>query len=286
MRNPASSEKDYRRIEESLLYLHGHLQEQPRLEDLARRVQLSPFHFQKLFKRWAGVSPKAYLAFLTANFAKGRLSQSKSVLDAAYDAGLSSPGRLHDLMVKVEALSPGEIKSGGAGVEITYGFCESPFGLALLGLTRRGICHLGFPSRKNREKALSKLKKRWPQAQVKEDRRQIQKTAREIFKSPRKPLKVLLKGSPFQLKVWEALLQIPRGQTRSYGEVARKIGKPKAGRAVGSAVGANSVGFLIPCHRVIRESGNLGGFSWGLPRKRVMLAWESCGSIREARSEG
>ncbi len=283
MRNPTQHEKDYRRIEESLLYLHAHLQDQPRLEDLARRVQLSPFHFQKLFKRWAGVSPKAYLAFLTARYAGGRLSQSKSVLDAAYDAGLSSPGRLHDLMVKVEALTPGEIKSGGAGVEITYGFFESPFGLALLGLTRRGICHLGFPSWENRE-ALSILKQRWPKATFKEAPRLIQKTAREIFKSPRKPLKVLLKGSPFQLKVWEALLQIPQGQTRSYGEVARKIGKPKAGRAVGSAVGANSVGFLIPCHRVIRESGNLGGFSWGLPRKRVMLAWESCGSIREARS--
>jgi AraC family transcriptional regulator of adaptative response/methylated-DNA-[protein]-cysteine methyltransferase len=274
MRNPILSPKDYARIEKILIYLQDHLREQPPLETLARQAGLSTFHFQKLFKRWAGISPKAYLAYLTSRYAKTRLRQSQNVLDTTLEAGLSSPGRLHDLMVKTEALTPGEIKSGGRGVEITYGFSESPFGWALVGLTRRGICHLGFPREGKKKEAILKMKKDWPKAQFKEDGNKSKEMISRIFGSPPQPMKILLKGSPFQIKVWEALIQIPSGETRSYGEVAEKIGHSKAGRAVGSAVGANPVAYLIPCHRVIRGSGNLGGYSWGLPKKRVMLDWE------------
>ncbi len=281
MRNQVLNEKDYQRIEKSLLYLHERLLDQPKLEDLARQARLSPFHFQKIFKRWAGISPKSYLSFLTARRAKTLLSQSRSVLNAAYDTGLSSPGRLHDLMVKTEALTPGEIKSGGAGVTIEHCFFESPFGLALLGITSRGICHLGFPSREEKEKALERMKQNWPKAKFTESTQKIRKMAKNLFKHNDKPHTVLLKGSPFQIKVWEALLQIPEGRTWSYGEVANRIGKPKAVRAVGTAVGANHVAYLIPCHRVIRESGALGGYGWGLPKKTAMLTWESCEYLKE-----
>jgi AraC family transcriptional regulator of adaptative response/methylated-DNA-[protein]-cysteine methyltransferase len=285
MREPFLRQKDYTRIEKSLLYLREHLlylrehlREQPRLETIARQAGLSPFHFQKIFKRWAGISPKTYLAYLTSRLAKDRLRLSKNVLDTTLETGLSSPGRLHDLMVKTEALTPGEIKSGGSGVKITYGFSESPFGWTLLGFTPRGICHLGFPGKGKKKEALMKLRGDWPKAKFKEDGVQAKNMALLIFGSRPQPLRVLLKGTPFQIKVWEALLQIPTGETRSYGEVAEKIGHSKAGRAVGSAVGANSVAYLIPCHRVIRGSGNLGGYSWGLPKKRVMLDWETARS--------
>ncbi len=278
MRDPLLRQKDYTRIEKSLLYLQDHLRDKPSLETIARQAGLSPFHFQKLFKRWAGISPKTYLAFLTSRLAGERLRQSLNVLDTTLEAGLSSPGRLHDLMVKTEALTPGEIKSGGQGVEITYGFSESPFGWALVGLTRRGICHLGFPMEGKKKEAFLKMKKDWPKAQFKEDGNKSKEMICQIFGSPPQPMKTLLKGSSFQIKVWEALLQIPSGETCSYGEVAEKIGHSKAGRAVGSAVSANPVAYLIPCHRVIRGSGNLGGYSWGLPKKRVMLDWESARS--------
>jgi AraC family transcriptional regulator of adaptative response/methylated-DNA-[protein]-cysteine methyltransferase len=283
MRNTPLHEKDYHRIEKSLLYLREHLQNQPRLEDLSRQVRLSPWHFQRLFKRWAGISPKTYLAYLTAHYAKGQLAESRSVLDAAYDSGLSSPGRLHDLMVTVEAMTPGEYKKGGAGLAINYGIHPTPFGEALLGLTSRGVCHLAFLAGQNKVAALKVMKNQWPRADFREDISLTRKTMRAIFGRSGKKLRVLLKGSPFQLKVWEALLKIPTGKKTTYRMLARGIDFPRSARAVGAALGANSVAFLIPCHRVIRETGALGGYRWGLSRKTAILTWESCKRLRETK---
>lgn len=276
MRNPDGREKDYLRIEKSLRYLHEHLLDQPRLEVLARLAGLTPWHFQRLFKRWAGVSPKTYLSFLTARHAQGRLAQSRSVLDATYDSGLSSPGRLHDLMVTVEAMTPGEFKAGGEGLVIHYGIHPTPFGDALLGMTSRGVCHLAFLAGRNRRVVIQEMQGRWPKALFQEDVVQTRKTMRAIFGGGKGPLKVLLKGSPFQLKVWEALLKVPMGKLTNYRSLARQMGRPKASRAVGSALGKNAIAFLIPCHRVIRETGALGGYRWGLERKTAMLSWEAC----------
>jgi len=286
MRNANLNEKDYGRIEKSLHYLRERLQDQPRLEDLARQAGLSPWHFQRLFKRWAGISPKTYLSYLTARRAKVRLADSGSVLDAAYDSGLSSPGRLHDLMVTVEAMTPGEYKAGGKGLRIEYGIHPTPFGGALLGLTSRGVCHLAFLAGRSREQAVREMRRRWPRAVFQAEAVRIRKTIRMIFGKTPGRVKVLLKGSPFQLKVWEALLKIPMGKQTTYGSLARRVGKPKAARAVGSALGANAVAYLIPCHRVIRETGALGGYRWGLPRKTSLLSWETCGSLSDSDNRG
>jgi AraC family transcriptional regulator of adaptative response/methylated-DNA-[protein]-cysteine methyltransferase len=272
---------DYARVEKAIHYLKERYLEQPDLRMVAEAAGVSEFHFQRLFSRWAGISPKAMLKFLTAQRAKTLLRDSRaSVLDAALDAGLSGPGRLHDLLVTVDAVTPGEFKNYGAGMEIRYGFHESPFGACLIGATSRGICHLSFLDEKSsrcRVEFLEELKSDWPRATLCRDLPATDRLVRRIFirAADRAPLRVHLVGTPFRLKVWQALLEIPFGRVMSYHDIARSIGAPDACRAVGSAVGANPVAYLIPCHRVIRETGVVGDYRWGRERKLAMLMWEN-----------
>jgi AraC family transcriptional regulator of adaptative response/methylated-DNA-[protein]-cysteine methyltransferase len=268
---------DYDRIEKAILFLEKHFQEHPSLETIARSNNLSPFHFQRLFQRWAGVSPKQFVQYLTAQQAKQRLLESRSVLETAYDSGLSGPGRLHDLMVTVEAMTPGEVKARGKGMAIEWGVHPTPFGEAFLAITPRGICGLSFLENENSKKTLSQFQKQWPQAKMVKNVGSTLKVIRQIFgiDSQKKDLKILLRGTEFQLKVWEALLKSPAGFVQSYQDVAQVIQKPKASRAVGTAVGQNAIAYLIPCHRVIRETGILGDYRWGSIRKKAMLGWEA-----------
>lgn len=274
---------DYERIEKVIRYLKHRYVEQPDLRALARVADLSEFHFHRLFSRWAGVTPKALVKFLTARRAK-ELLRGESVLDASLNAGLSGPGRLHDLLVAVDAVSPGEFKKFGDGLEIRYGFHPTPFGTCLLGATARGVCHLSFldgGGAERRRAALDECKSEWPKAVFRRDPGAARALAARIFdRGARRSEKipVLLTGTPFRLKVWEALLKIPPGRVVSYGDVARAIGAPAACRAVGSAVGANPVAYLIPCHRVIRETGIVGDYRWGRTRKLAMLTWENASS--------
>lgn len=266
---------DYDRIEKAIRYLESNWQRQPRLEEVARASGLSAFHFQRLFQRWAGVSPKRLLQYLTAEYAKKRLRESKSILDAAFDSGLSGPGRLHDLFVSVEAMTPGEYKALGAGLKIEYGIHPTPFGEVLAAVTARGLCGLLFLGTGGGKAALSQLKRQWPRAEFIQNPSVTAEVIQKLFgKSGGRKLKMLLKGTPFQLKVWEALLKIPMGCLAAYKDIAKGIGEPKATRAVGTAIGRNSIAFLIPCHRVIRDSGVLGNYKWGPDRKKAILAWE------------
>ncbi len=269
---------DYDRIEKAIRYLEDHFQEQPSLEELAKAAHLSPFHFQRLFQRWAGVSPKRFLQYLTTQQAKQRLLESRSVLDAAYDSGLSGPGRLHDLLVSVEAMTPGEYKTRGKGLKIFWGIHPTPFGKAFIAVTDRGVCGLSFLTAQNEKSVLKEFRKNWPFAIFLKAPSKTLSVIEKIFKKPEgksaRKLQVLLKGTPFQLKVWEALLKIPEGFVRAYQDVAREIGSPQASRAVGTAIGQNAVAYLIPCHRVIRETGVLGNYRWGSERKKAMLGWE------------
>lgn len=273
------SAEDYSRIEKAILFLDGKFPEQPSLPEIAARVHLSPFHFQRLFTRWAGLSPKRFLQYLKADHAKRALESSSNLLDAAYAAGLSGPGRLHDLMVSVEAVTPGEFKRQGKGLEIVYGFHLTPFGECLLAATARGICGLTFVVEGRRPATLAELRRRWPGARLVEKPSTTRPFIEGIFpRRPRhadRPLPLYLKGTNFQVKVWEALLRIPEGSVTSYQELAARVRRPRATRAVGNAVGQNPVAFLIPCHRVIRKMGALGGYHGGTDRKRVMLAWEA-----------
>lgn len=261
----------YQRIEKVIRHIDAHPDEPHRLEALARVAGLSPFHFHRLFARWAGATPKDFVKFLAGARAKELLRGSRGVLEASLEAGLSGPGRLHDLMVSVEGVTPGEFKARGAGLEIAWGRADSPFGEALIAWTRRGICFLAFDG------SPRELAKRWPKAALKRDDRAAAKVLASAF-GGKKKIPVVLCGTPFQLKVWEALLRVPRGRVVAYGDVARAVGKPKAARAVGSAIGRNAVAYLIPCHRVIRETGAFGGYRWGAPRKRALLAWEAATS--------
>jgi AraC family transcriptional regulator of adaptative response/methylated-DNA-[protein]-cysteine methyltransferase len=246
------------------------------LEEVARASGLSLFHFQRLFKRWAGVSPKRFLQFLTAEHAKKCLRESRSVLDAAYESGLSGPGRLHDLFVSVEGMTPGQYKALGKGLRIDYGVHHTPFGEALAAATARGLCGFLFLGKCGEKTALAQLKRDWPKADYVHNSSAGREWVEKIFGSSpaRKNLKVLLKGTLFQLKVWEALLRIPAGCVMAYKDVAEKIGEPKASRAVGRAVSQNTLAYLIPCHRVIRDTGVLGNYRWGSARKKAMLLWE------------
>jgi AraC family transcriptional regulator, regulatory protein of adaptative response / methylated-DNA-[protein]-cysteine methyltransferase len=273
---------DYERIEKVIRYLKEHYVEQPDLRTLAGIAQVSEFHFHRLFSRWAGVTPKALVKFLTAKHAKALLRESQSVLDASLDSGLSGSGRLHDLLVSVDAVSPGEFKNYGEGMEIRYGFHSTPFGSCLIGATARGICHLSFLDRDStsrRASVLRELKSDWPKAVLRHHPQSTREPAARIFNrgitTRSEKIPVFLVGTPFRLKVWEALLKIPSGSVLSYHDVARSIGAPNACRAVGSAVGANPVAYLIPCHRVIRETGIVGDYRWGQARKLAMLAWEN-----------
>ena len=266
----------YDRIEKVIRHIQTHHQEQPRLSELSKVAGLSAFHFHRLFTRWAGITPKAFLKCITNEHAKRLLARSRDLLDVSFQAGLSGPGRLHDLLVTVEGVSPGEFKSKGAGIEIRYGFHQSPFGVCLIGLTERGVCHLAFlASASDRQLALKQLRLKWPKANVRLDARAAKRAGQTIFSRRRGKLAIHLRGTGFQVKVWQALLRIPPGALLSYGDIAKAIGKPSASRAVGTAVGSNGIGFLIPCHRVIRDTGILGDYRWGPERKRALLAWES-----------
>jgi AraC family transcriptional regulator of adaptative response/methylated-DNA-[protein]-cysteine methyltransferase len=269
---------DYERIARVIRFLDERHAEQPDLAALAKCAELSPFHFHRLFSSWAGVTPKDFLQCLTLAHAKASLRLGRNVLDAALDSGLSGPGRLHDLCVNLEAASPGELKSGGAGWTIVFGLAETPFGNCLIAESPRGICHLAFIG--NEAPALVELQAKWPAARLKRSDRAAVGLANRIFHSARAPktnvpLRAFVGGTPFQVRVWKALLRIPPGSVTSYGRLARAIGHPKAARAVGAAVGQNPLAYLIPCHRVIRETGVIGDYHWGQVRKRTMLAWES-----------
>jgi AraC family transcriptional regulator of adaptative response/methylated-DNA-[protein]-cysteine methyltransferase len=247
------------------------------LEDIAREMKMSPAHFQRIFSRWAGVSPKRYQQWLTLDHAKSLLAERHTTLETADAVGLSGSGRLHDLFVRWEAMSPGDYAKGGADLEILWGWFESPFGPALIMGTDRGICGIGFAAETGAEAAMEDLIGRWPKATFIEDPTALRPLAEQAFpkEGEEASAKLFLIGAPFQIKVWEALLTIPTGHVTTYSDIARVIGHPKAVRAVGTAVGRNPISWLIPCHRALRKSGGLGGYHWGLPVKRTMLAWEA-----------
>ncbi|MGE5250619.1 MAG: methylated-DNA--[protein]-cysteine S-methyltransferase [Bacteroidota bacterium] len=275
---------DYRRIEQAILYLQDNYKDQPSLAEVASSVGLSEYHFQRLFTRWAGVSPKRFLQFVTRENARQLLDDSENLLDTALEVGLSSLGRLHDLFVTTEAVSPGEYKSRGAGLTIRYGLHPTPFGQCLLGVTERGICHLGFVQG-SEGNAIDALVSDWPQAKMIEDFGQTAPLIQPIFDLARRsqePVSLHLRGTNFQLKVWEALLRIPPGGVSTYEGVAVGIGRRSASRAVGSAVARNPVAVLIPCHRVIRKIGDFGNYRYGPARKKALLAWEASHSQAQA----
>ena len=283
---------DYIRIESALGFLSEQAHAQPALADVAEHVGLSEHHLQRLFTRWAGISPKRFLQFQTVETAKGLLRSSRSVLDATYSAGLSSGGRLHDLFITLEAMTPGEFKTGGAGLTIKIGFHDSPFGECLIAVTDRGICGLSFIVDADRTTPVSELEGHWPGATFVEDQRATRDVARRVFAAwsgerwqPNQtgtngevtptPLSVLVRGTNFQVRVWEALLRIPPGAVATYEDIAAAVGRTGATRAVGSAVARNPVAYLIPCHRVIRKTGAFGGYHWGAARKVAMLLRET-----------
>jgi AraC family transcriptional regulator of adaptative response/methylated-DNA-[protein]-cysteine methyltransferase len=269
--------EDYLRIEQAITYIENHYKDQPSLEEVAANIGLSEYHFQRLFTRWAGVSPKRFLQFLTKEGAKDLLNRSENLLDTTYQVGLSSLGRLHDLFVTTEAVTPGEYKSRGEGMTIRYGIHLTPFGKCLIGLTERGICHLGFVQTSEGD-AIDNLVADWKEARMIEDYRSTASLVGPIFdlryNTRIKPLTLHLRGTNFQLKVWEALLAIPAGSVTTYEGIASRIGKPNAARAVGTAVGHNPIAVLIPCHRVIRKVGEFGNYRYGELRKKALLARE------------
>lgn len=267
----------YDRIAQAIQYFDQHRLEQPDLATVAAVVGLSPSHFHRLFREWAGATPKDFLQCLTLSHAKELLRHGEDVLTASLDAGLSGPGRLHDLCVNLEAATPGEIKARGAGMRIRAGIAQSPFGNCLIGQTARGICHLSFFDGDEREAALAEMREDWPLARLEQDDENAAQLAAQIFTQAdaHAPLQLFVKGTSFQLRVWRTLLKIQPGTLVSYGALASACGNPNASRAAGTAVGCNAISFLIPCHRVIRETGISGNYRWGAVRKRAILAWES-----------
>ncbi|TAH52076.1 MAG: methylated-DNA--[protein]-cysteine S-methyltransferase [Betaproteobacteria bacterium] len=275
--------RHYAIVARAISYIRTHARAQPSLEDIAAAVHLSPHHLQRLFADWAGISPKRFLQYLTKEHARRQLAVSADVLSAAGEAGLSSTSRLHDLMVSCEAMTPGEIKSGGRGLAIGHGVGPSPFGDVLVAWTPRGVCHFAF--RVDDEATMvAELAARWPAATLQRDDAQAQALLRQIF--PRTPTRgtvhLVLRGTNFQIKVWEALIRTEPGHVVSYQQLARQLGQPGASRAVGSAIAANTIGFLIPCHRVIREGGEVGQYRWGSERKLALIGWEA--GARDTRS--
>ncbi|MEL6477894.1 MAG: bifunctional helix-turn-helix domain-containing protein/methylated-DNA--[protein]-cysteine S-methyltransferase [Pseudomonadota bacterium] len=258
----------------ALRHIEAHAGEQPSLDEVAAAIGLSPSHFQKVFSQWVGVSPKRYLQYLTLDHARRLLEERFTVLDATMETGLSSPGRLHDLFVTWEAMTPGEYARNGKGLTIRWDWIDGPFGDTLVMTTERGICGMAFSAETGRDWALADMRGRWPAAVYEQDADAVRPLAEAAF-GGKGEVKLLLSGAPFQIHVWEALLRIPSGHVTTYSEIARHIGKPRAVRAVGSAVGRNPVSWLIPCHRALRRDGALGGYHWGLPVKRAMMAWES-----------
>jgi AraC family transcriptional regulator of adaptative response/methylated-DNA-[protein]-cysteine methyltransferase len=278
MNNYRQLSDDYARIEQVIYYLEQNADRQPRLSEIAEHVHLSEYHFQRLFTRWVGISPKRFLQFITKEHAKQLLARSASIMETAYDIGLSSPGRLHDLFITWEAVTPGEFKLRGAGLTIDYGFHPTPFGEILLALTERGVCHLSFVLHGRRSDALQSLQHSWPKARLVEHPALTEALVARIFHAPGRsigePLHIYMNGSNFQLKVWEALLRIPPGSVVSYGDIARYLGEPGASRAVGNALARNPVPVIIPCHRVISSLGEFGNYHYGEARKIALLGWE------------
>lgn len=272
---------DYRRIAKAIQFLEENFHRQPTLQEIARNVHVSEHHFQRLFSRWVGISPKRFLQYLTKEYAKDLLKESKNLLEVTYEAGLSSPGRLHDLFVACEAVTPGEFKNQGEGLTIEYGTHATPFGACLLAVTERGICGLAFAKSKGSGREISALKRRWPKAQVRQNPHKTEPLIGLIF-GPRyhgTPLHLYLRGTNFQIKVWEALLSIPYGNVVAYEAIAAHIGRPRAVRAVANAIAQNPVPYLIPCHRVIHKSGDFGGYQGGAQRKKALLGWEAARPI-------
>jgi AraC family transcriptional regulator, regulatory protein of adaptative response / methylated-DNA-[protein]-cysteine methyltransferase len=270
---------DYDLVKHTLAFISENWRDQPSLDTLADQAGLSPTHLQRLFTRWAGLSPKAFLQAVTLDHARGLLRDSASILDASYELGLSGPGRLHDLFVTHEGMSPGIYKAHGRGLNIQYGFHDCPFGRALILITGEGLAGLAFADHGKEKSALSDMTSRWPEATYVENQQATAAYAKRIFESerwqPDQPLKIVFIGSDFEIRVWETLLRIPFGKASTYSDIACHIGKPKAARAVGSAVGKNPISFVVPCHRVLEKSGGLGGYHWGLTRKRAILGWEA-----------
>ncbi|OVE57515.1 bifunctional helix-turn-helix domain-containing protein/methylated-DNA--[protein]-cysteine S-methyltransferase [Chryseobacterium mucoviscidosis] len=268
---------DYERIAKAIDYIRSNFKLQPSLDEVAEKIHLSPAHFQKMFSDWAGTSPKKFLQFISLEHAKSLLKEEKaSLFDTAYETGLSSTSRLHDLFVKIEGMSPAEYKNGGKSLNINYSFSESPFGKVIAASTEKGICYMAFET--DQHKALGDLQAKFPNASFFEKKDDFQNNALSIFSkdwSELNTIKLHLKGTDFQLKVWESLLTIPMGKLSTYGNLADKIGNPNASRAVGTAIGSNPVAFLIPCHRVIQSTGKIGGYMWGSERKQLIIGWES-----------
>jgi AraC family transcriptional regulator of adaptative response/methylated-DNA-[protein]-cysteine methyltransferase len=267
----------YYRIAEAIRFIQQNFQKQPSLEEIAEEMHLSPFHFQRLFSDWAGVSPKKFLQYISLEYAKGLLRNEEATLfDVAYETGLSGTGRLHDLFVKIEGMTPGEYKNGGENLLIHYHYAHCPFGKILIASTPKGICHMTFTGEE--EEAFPELQQAFPNATFVQKQDAMQENALRIYQQDWSriwPVKLHLKGTDFQLKVWEALLKIPLGKLATYGSIAKDIQNPKASRAVGTAIGSNPVAFLIPCHRVIQSSGIIGGYRWDSTRKAAIIAWEA-----------
>jgi AraC family transcriptional regulator, regulatory protein of adaptative response / methylated-DNA-[protein]-cysteine methyltransferase len=273
---------DYERIAGAITYINAHFRDQPDLERVAREAHLSPFHFQRLFKTWAGVSPKKFLEYISVERAKGLLRENASLSETAFDTGLSGTGRLHDLFIKIEGMTPGEFKNGGENLVINYSFSRTLFGKIIAASTRKGICHLAFSE--NEKDAARRLRHRFPNASFKQKRDEFQSEALRVFESdwsniPK--IKLHLKGTPFQIKVWETLLKIPVGGISTYARVAKAVGRPSASRAVGAAIGSNPVAYLIPCHRVILSTGLIGEYHWGDTRKAAIIGWEAAKVLGE-----
>ncbi|HEX2608368.1 MAG TPA: methylated-DNA--[protein]-cysteine S-methyltransferase [Flavisolibacter sp.] len=268
-------ESNYERIETAIHFLHGNFREQPDLDAVAAKVYLSPYHFNRLFREWAGVTPKKFLQYLSLEYAKKLLQENHTLESASFETGLSGTGRLHDLFITIEGMTPGEYKNGGAGLLIHHAFISTPFGTALVAATDKGICSLQFTG--NVEEGLSQLHQSWPNATFSNQENEPLRRAKAYFtKAPGEDtIPLHLKGTPFQLKVWEALLKIPPGRVATYSRIAHSIAAPKAFRAVGSAIGSNPVAVLIPCHRVIQSTGVLGNYHWGPLRKKALIGWEA-----------
>ncbi len=274
---PMLNATDYARIEQAIVFLHHHFRDQPSLETIAARVDLSPAHFNRLFSRWSGITPKQFVQRLTLDAAKQPLVEAHSVMRAALEAGLSGPGRLHDLFITLEAITPGEFKSHGEGLHFHYGVADSPFGSCALVWNERGLMQLDFVDCVSAEQRVQVLKEQWPNATWQHDDAGAQQYMNDLWawhQHPAQPLRVQVRGTNFQLQVWRALLKLGHTGFTHYGEIASQIELPKAARAIGNAVGANPIPWLIPCHRVLRANGGLGGYSGGLERKKVILSWE------------
>jgi AraC family transcriptional regulator of adaptative response/methylated-DNA-[protein]-cysteine methyltransferase len=276
---PGDPASDYESVRRIIAFISERWRDQPSLEAMAAHAGLSTTHVHHLFRRWCGLTPKAFLQAITLDNAKALLADSASVLDATYEVGLSGPSRLHDLFVTHEAMTPGDFKSGGAGVTMSFGFHPSPFGEAILVATERGLAGLGFVDDGDREAALADMRRRWPKAEYAEDAAATAPLAHRIFDPlswhSEQPLRVVLIGTDFEVRVWQTLLRIPLGRATTYSEIASRVGKPSAARAVGAAVGKNPISFVVPCHRVLGRSGALTGYHWGLTRKQAILGWEA-----------